>query len=1072
MKIRAFDISRFGVWNTLSMPHLSEGLNVIYGPNEAGKTTLLEFIRAMLYGFGENRLRFVRPRSLEYGGGAVVLGESLRGDENSPRGGLPRGGEMILHGPNGIYHVRRTYHAERIGHEEITEVTGRDGVLRGEHLLRILATGIDEATFNNIFAVGLDEIQRLATLGDSDAADVLFRLSIGLDRVSLMEVLREMRQTRHRLIDPSGKGAGITRLLKKRREVVYENRHSELALREYAKLRSEHNELDRVIAQLETELAERRRESTLYETLLRVLPIFDRREELTTQIASEGEVTEIPDDAMKQLTTLENQLLEKSQALESTKAQFANLHKERAALTISASFLRMVPRLESLLEEERRVIALDEQIQILQTEIAPLEQKLQTPIKSPQKSPVKSGDYRQLARQLKKARVRLTQAKKTHHEISERYNLLDKTLTEELQRREVESLADALEQVSDEAAQWRRRQTIAQRLAEMTQYHREAAYTHQHLLAHQALPLGMLAGLGAAAITGIVLVGLAIFGKIEMAYGILGGIGVVAGVATKIILERRNAERLAQSQRQIRALLTQTEQATKEMNAIDSRYASVSNEAPEARLARVEHDLIALEQLLPTEAKRRDLLTQLAETETRLKKAKRILQAATQAWNEWLQQAGLPNDWNLPQVRDWLNEHHVAGEARREIEYRQMLLAQRRDEMRLLTDRIDVAVVDAGVKISAGAGYLDILATFRQRLESYRLTLAQRKKWRHETRLVNRARRKTLAELTAVRRKLEMLLVPFEVKTPSALRKKHQHFLGWKELKRQRDSVARELLAGLGNICAAEEAFTLLAPERREELAPRLAVLQRAAESLAHKLHEQLQQRGRLDEQITRLVSDPAPMQRLREVAILDERMRTAIYDWQRAAVAGLLLDEIRQTYERERQPQTLFDTSVYLKEFTAGKYIRVWAPLGEETLYVDDVDGNTWDVAWLSRGTREQLFIALRLALAHSFARHGSSLPLILDDVLVNCDTQRAEAMANILLNLAAEGQQIFLFTCHEHICRIFQDRDVSVLVLPSPRVPESQVRVLLPASLENESIEKSGAVKFASDDNKEGQN
>jgi uncharacterized protein YhaN len=147
------------------------------------------------------------------------------------------------------------------------------------------------------------------------------------------------------------------------------------------------------------------------------------------------------------------------------------------------------------------------------------------------------------------------------------------------------------------------------------------------------------------------------------------------------------------------------------------------------------------------------------------------------------------------------------------------------------------------------------------------------------------------------------------------------------------------------------------------------------------------------------------------------------------------MLDEIRSIYERDRQPRTLSEASELLKQLTEGKYHRIWTPLGEETLLVDDKDGNTFDVSWISRGAREQLFIALRLALASEFARHGSVLPLILDDVLVNFDTKRAAAAIQVLRDVASAGagRQIFLFTCHEHICRMFQKLNIPVRALPN---------------------------------------
>ena len=51
MKLLALEIEGYGVWSGLKFQRMSEGLNVVYGPNEAGKSTLLHFIRSSLYGF-------------------------------------------------------------------------------------------------------------------------------------------------------------------------------------------------------------------------------------------------------------------------------------------------------------------------------------------------------------------------------------------------------------------------------------------------------------------------------------------------------------------------------------------------------------------------------------------------------------------------------------------------------------------------------------------------------------------------------------------------------------------------------------------------------------------------------------------------------------------------------------------------------------------------------------------------------------------------------------------------------------------------------------------------------------
>ena len=122
----------------------------------------------------------------------------------------------------------------------------------------------------------------------------------------------------------------------------------------------------------------------------------------------------------------------------------------------------------------------------------------------------------------------------------------------------------------------------------------------------------------------------------------------------------------------------------------------------------------------------------------------------------------------------------------------------------------------------------------------------------------------------------------------------------------------------------------------------------------------------------------------------------------------------------------------------TQGKYRRVWTPVGERVLRVEDSEGEGLPVEAAQPRAREQLFLSLRLALAAHFARRGAVLPLILDDVLVNFDMDRARAAAEVLRDFAAPaggypGHQMLVFTCHDHIARLFRGLKAPVCELPS---------------------------------------
>jgi hypothetical protein len=173
------------------------------------------------------------------------------------------------------------------------------------------------------------------------------------------------------------------------------------------------------------------------------------------------------------------------------------------------------------------------------------------------------------------------------------------------------------------------------------------------------------------------------------------------------------------------------------------------------------------------------------------------------------------------------------------------------------------------------------------------------------------------------------------------------------------------------------------------------------------------------------------------QLGVIEQRLAEAIERWQVLAVTLRLLQQIKEEFERKGQPETLLEASDYLARLTGGRYRRVWTPLGENTLRVDDANGESLEIEVLSRGTREQLFLALRLALVGFYARRGTAMPLVLDDVLVNFDDGRSGRAAEVLRDFGAAGHQLLVFTCHERLAEVFESLGAAVRRLPRNTEP-----------------------------------
>lgn len=143
---------------------------------------------------------------------------------------------------------------------------------------------------------------------------------------------------------------------------------------------------------------------------------------------------------------------------------------------------------------------------------------------------------------------------------------------------------------------------------------------------------------------------------------------------------------------------------------------------------------------------------------------------------------------------------------------------------------------------------------------------------------------------------------------------------------------------------------------------------------------------------------------------------------------------QLSQTLDRLRQhksPEVLELASTYIRRLTGGDCYRLETDAAATRILAStSVASTAQAVEHLSRGTRDQVALALRLALIQTRAVQGRC-PLILDDVFISADDERAEAVADLLMEVASDGQQIIFFTCQRDVRALFERRNASIRYL-----------------------------------------
>jgi uncharacterized protein YhaN len=179
---------------------------------------------------------------------------------------------------------------------------------------------------------------------------------------------------------------------------------------------------------------------------------------------------------------------------------------------------------------------------------------------------------------------------------------------------------------------------------------------------------------------------------------------------------------------------------------------------------------------------------------------------------------------------------------------------------------------------------------------------------------------------------------------------------------------------------------------------------------------------GRLEERIETLSrSEERSRARIRQEAIV-ARMDEASSRWAVLTLCRTLLDETRRVYETERQPEVLKHASEFLAHMSNGRWNRVIAPLGSDELIVESEGGSRISPENLSRGTAEQLYLAMRLALVGEYSNHVEPLPVIFDDIFVNFDRERTQRAIESIKELS-KTHQVLMFTCHPHMVELVEE-------------------------------------------------
>jgi uncharacterized protein YhaN len=702
VRFRRLTVDRFGVWQSLELGPLDDGLNVFYGANETGKSTLLEFIRGLLFGFGSAKRRRFAPAEV----GATWGGSA----------------QLAIAADNALL-LRPV--VDGTGQElELRNLEGQP--LPPDYLNRVLGS-VDEVVFERVFAIGLRELQALATLDETEAAAALYRLTTGVDRVSLAEVVQELAASRERLL-PTDSSLGIIDELLAQREQLRAELHALGRMTDqYGEALAEQAQLDRELSAADAELATLVAQRQLVETAQRLTDAWRDRNRTQQDLAALGPQQEIPDDLLRGLEVARRRADVCRRHLRKLRTRRRNLVAAARKLPARSMLTRELAELEALCDQLPWVAQIEEQVSALERALATDEAQLVEIAGQSSKAlslarqriagqgmrrdpavPVVAGSIgpgtsavtrcppadvvavrrlRQAAKQRRFARVAWKSAREALDALGpvsdQPVRATDSSGGFAAVATTHEELTPALEQAGQLVAVLRRRVQVDERLHQLSDRRHVLDEQHRHYLDRQVLPTWVLSGLGVLFAFGIALfVGGVILPEAvtdpfsETLIG-MGIIGSIAAVGLKLWIERRHKRGLETCRQQLATLRSQHHDAEQERAELD-RQLPTGGGPLHARLQAAQKQLAELEGHVPAAAKRQSGLAARQRATEAVQHARDELREAHRCWNAELRACDLPTAISPTHAWRLLRERERHGALATELAARRDEIANRR----------------------------------------------------------------------------------------------------------------------------------------------------------------------------------------------------------------------------------------------------------------------------------------------------------------------------------------------------------------------------------------------------------
>ncbi len=420
---------------------------------------------------------------------------------------------------------------------------------------------------------------------------------------------------------------------------------------------------------------------------------------------------------------------------------------------------------------------------------------------------------------------------------------------------------------------------------------------------------------------------------------------------------------------------------------------------------------------------------ELVEQCDRVKRQRSLVE---EEWEKWRMSSGLPDDWTPEMVSRLAAElatYQLKVGQSRDLQCR---ADEMQDDLTKFVQQLDLCIsgiadisperaaqmkqlVDDKCEAEAARDLFRALDQQRQNEQQRKVLATQRQELAFELEAKNARRQHIERELAA-------MYTNVGVDNESAFRKVVEEF--------QRRSRVAEKLQHLQDklaVLAGDESLIEWQAESLSENAEDFATQERLVDDQLREAEQgmeaAMQRIAVLREQTSGHEPNSSALAASQRLEEMRAELASVVDRWAPLVLANELMNRALKQFEREHQPALLARVAQLLRQMTGGRYLHVSRRFDkDQSLVVQRDDGACLFPQQLSTGTREQLYLAIRLAFVLHYCDRHEPLPIVMDDVLVNFDDHRVRATLEVLDTVASDVQ-VILLTCHQRTVEVCRD-------------------------------------------------